>query len=68
MACLPIGRQEDGQRLQMCNDQVVAILVAVVDPNAEERLGGCLERVETRFIEPSESQLKNQTTSRAVPP
>ena len=31
-------------------NQVVAILVAV-DPNAEERLGGCMERVETRFIE-----------------
>ena len=38
-------------------NQVAAILVAV-DPNAEERLGGCMERVETRFIAQSESQIK----------
>ena len=41
-------------------NQVAAILVAV-DPNAEERLGGCLERVETRFIEPSEMTLQAST-------
>ena len=41
-------------------NQVAAVLAAV-DPNAEERLGGCLQRVETRFIEPSEITFQAST-------
>ena len=41
-------------------NQVAAIL-ASVDPNAEERLSGCLQRVETRFIEPSEITFQAST-------